>query len=197
MPTAVEVPSEWHASFVAGPQSHGEQPGPAPYFRREFEVGAGLRQARLHVTALGVVDVSLNGAPVGDEVLCPGWTSYRHRIIVSSHDVTSSVAEGRNAVGAVVGEGWAVGRIGFAGTRALWSDRPAAFVELELDYGDRIELRVQRRALADLDRGVARGRHLRRRDLRRPARARRLGFPGLRRHADGSPCSWSSGTSAP
>ncbi len=140
MPTAVEVPSEWHVSFVAGPQSHSERPGPAPYFRREFEVGAGLRQARLHVSALGVVDVSLNGAQVGDEVLCPGWTSYRHRIIVSSHDVTSSVAEGRNAVGAVVGEGWAVGRIGFAGMRVLWSDRPAAFVELELDYGDRREL---------------------------------------------------------
>ncbi len=90
--------------------------------------------------ALGVVVVSLNGTRVGEEVLCPGWTSYRHRIVVSSHDVTSSVVEGRNAVGAVVGEGWAVGRIGFAGMRALWSDRPAAFVELELDYGDRKEL---------------------------------------------------------
>ena len=140
MPTAVEVPSEWHASFVAGPQSHAERPGPAPYFRREFEVGAGVRQARLHVSALGVVDVYLNGARVGDEVLCPGWTSYRHRIVVSSHDVTSSVVEGRNVVGAVVGEGWAVGRIGFEGRRALWSDRPAAFVELELDYGDRRDL---------------------------------------------------------
>ena len=46
--------------------------------------------------------------------------------------------------------------------------------------------RVQRRALADLDRGVARGRHLRRRDLRRPARTRRLGGPGIRRRALGT-----------
>jgi alpha-L-rhamnosidase len=137
---AIEVPRRWHARFIAGPRSHAEQPGPAPYFRREFEAGAGLLQARLHVTALGVVEVHLNGAGVGDEVLCPGWTSYRHRLEVSSHDVTSSVLEGRNAVGAVVGEGWAVGRIGFAGQRALWSDRPAAFVQLELDYGDRTEL---------------------------------------------------------
>ena len=140
MPTAVEVPREWHAAFIAAGRSHAERPGPAPYFRREFEVGAGLRQARLHVSVLGVVVVSLNGTRIGEEVLCPGWTSYRHRIVVSSHDVTSSVLEGRNAVGAVVGEGWAVGRIGSAGMRALWSDRPAAFVELELDYGDRKEL---------------------------------------------------------
>jgi alpha-L-rhamnosidase len=135
----MQVPGEWHASFIAGSQSHAEGPIPAPYFRHEFDVGAGLRQARLHVSALGVTQVHLNGARVGDEVLCPGWTSYRHRLVVSSHDVTSSVVEGRNAVGAVVGEGWAVGRIGFAGRRALWSDRPAAFVELELDYGDRTE----------------------------------------------------------
>jgi alpha-L-rhamnosidase len=137
---AIEVPRQWHASFIAAARSHADQPGPAPYFRREFEVGAGLRQARLHVSAIGVIEVHLNGTRVGDEVLCPGWTSYRHRIVVSSHDVTKLVLDGRNAVGAVVGEGWAVGRIGFSGQRAQWSDRPAAFVQLELDYGDRTEL---------------------------------------------------------
>ena len=45
---------------------------------------------------------------------------------------------------------------------------------------------MQRRALADLDRGVARRRHLRRRDLRRPARTGRLGRPGIRRQGMGA-----------
>ena len=124
----------WRGSFICGRESHADRPRPAPYFRREFDVGAGLRGAVLSVTALGVIESYLNGFVVGDEVLCPGWTSYRHRIVVSSHDVTALLQEGRNAIGAVVGEGWAVGRLGWEGKRCHWSDRPAAYLQLELDY---------------------------------------------------------------
>ncbi|OHV43850.1 glycoside hydrolase family 78 protein [Pseudofrankia sp. BMG5.36] len=128
-----------NGSFIAAPARPAGQ-APAPYLRREFTVGAGLRSATLHVTALGLIEAHLNGVRVGDEVLAPGWTSYQHRLVVSSHDVTSLLAEGANVLGAILGEGWAVGRLTWEeGRRGLWADRPAGFLQLDLDYGDHVE----------------------------------------------------------
>jgi len=110
---------------------------PAVYFRKEFVVEPGLVSATLKITALGIVVPSLNGVRVGDEVLAPGWTSYANRLLVSSHDLTESVRMGPNALGAVVGEGWAIGPLSWELTRAIWADRPALWVRLELTYEDR------------------------------------------------------------
>jgi alpha-L-rhamnosidase len=126
----------WQASFV-GPAKPAAAGDPAPYFRREFTVDDGLRRATLHITALGIVEAHLNGTRVGDEVLSPGWTSYRHRLVVRPHDVTGLIHTGVNALGAVVGEGWAVGRLGWdGGRRHHYSDRPALLWQLELVYAD-------------------------------------------------------------
>ncbi|CUU54875.1 alpha-L-rhamnosidase [Parafrankia irregularis] len=132
--------SPWKASFIAqaGASADGR---PAPYLRRDFTVGGGLRSATLQVTALGLIEAHLNGSRVGDEVLAPGWTSYAHRLVVSRHEVTDLLVEGANTIGAVLGEGWAVGRLTWEeGRRAVWAGRPAAFLQLELDYGDRVEV---------------------------------------------------------
>lgn len=113
---------------------------PAPYFRREFIVEEGLVRATLSVTALGVVTSYLNGQQVGqDEVLVPGWTSYQHRLNVSTYEVSELLCEGANAFGAIVGEGWAVGRLGWEGARQVYAERPALYAKLELHYGDRVE----------------------------------------------------------
>ena len=37
-------------------------------------------RARLRLSAHGIVAASIDGTEVGDEVLAPGWTSYRHRL---------------------------------------------------------------------------------------------------------------------
>lgn len=121
-----------------------EPEGPAPYFRREFTVDGPPERALLHVTALGIVEPYVNGARVGDEVLAPGWTSYWHRLQVSTYDVTALITPGANALGAIVGEGWAVGRIGYAsfvqagenGDRRHYTDRPALRLLLELKSHD-------------------------------------------------------------
>lgn len=131
-------PSTWSGSLISSPERGGPQ-GPAPYFRRDFEVGDGLRRATLHVSALGIVEPYLNGARIGDEVLAPGWTSYRHRVGVREYDVTASVLAGANAIGAIVGEGWASGRLGWEGHREYWTDRPALFLQLTLVFDDRVE----------------------------------------------------------
>lgn len=127
------------SDFVSAPAQ--EQPGgPAGLFRREFACGPGLLRARLYLTALGIVDLTLNGRPVSGSVLVPGWTAYRDRLAYETHDVTHLAREGLNVLGATVGEGWAVGRIGFTGQRHHWSDRPALLVRLELEYPDHLEV---------------------------------------------------------
>ena len=132
-------PHPEQGSFISGgsPSQGGD---PAPYFRRDFDVADGLKGATLRVTALGVVEPYLNGRRVGDEVLAPGWTSYRHRLMVSTYDVTDLLSSGANAVGAIVGEGWAVGALSWENRRHNYADRPALFLQLELEYADRTEV---------------------------------------------------------
>ncbi|MFB9443336.1 glycoside hydrolase family 78 protein [Dactylosporangium vinaceum] len=130
--------SSWQASFISA-ETPSEAGDPAVYFRRELGVGEGVRRATLHVTGLGIVEPYVNGVRVGADVLLPGWTSYRHRLDVRSYDVTDAITAGANAVGAVVGEGWAVGRLGWEHRRAHYADRPALWLQLDLEYDDRTE----------------------------------------------------------
>lgn len=110
---------------------------PCPYIRTEFTLVGAVRKAVLHFTALGLIEVYLNGTRAGDEVLSPGWSSYRHRLMVTSHDVTELLRPGVNAVGMILGEGWAVGRLTEDRKRRnLWAKRPAGFVQLDLHYED-------------------------------------------------------------
>jgi alpha-L-rhamnosidase len=126
--------------FVAPTFRSGDREGdPAVYFRRELVVGPGLRRATLRATALGILVSSVNGHRVGDDVLAPGWTSYRHRVDLRAHDVTALLAEGPAVLGAIVGEGWALGRLGWANERNHYTDKPAWYAELELEYADRTE----------------------------------------------------------
>ncbi|WP_258341405.1 glycoside hydrolase family 78 protein [Saccharopolyspora gregorii] len=135
------MPIDQQAGFITAPFGDWTRPGAAaPYFRREFQAPSAPVRAVLQVSAIGLVEPHLNGSPVGDEVLAPGWTSYRHRLAVSHYDVTGRIATGPNVIGAILGEGWAVGRLGFEGRRNHYSDRPALFLRLELDYGDHTEI---------------------------------------------------------
>lgn len=124
------------AVFINPPFAQGEVDEPASYLRKEFSVAEAPKKATLRTTALGLIEPRLNGAVVGDEVLAPGWTSYRHRLAVSSNDVTDQIKIGDNALGVVLGEGWAVGRLGWENRRHHYSDRPAAWFELTLEYDD-------------------------------------------------------------
>ena len=85
-----------------------------PVFRREFEVGKGLAQARLYTSGLGVYESWLNGARVGrtedgvtvyDE-LKPGFTQTQKRKFYNTYDITPLLREGKNALAAVVSPGW-------------------------------------------------------------------------------------------
>ncbi len=140
--TAVEAglldADDWSARFVTPAwEEDTSRPQPGPLLRREFDVGPGVARARLYVTALGVYEAQINGAAVGDHVLAPGWTSYSHRLRYQTFDVTGLLHEGRNAIGAMLGDGWYRGRLGFGGGRRnIYGDRLALLAQLEIDYVD-------------------------------------------------------------
>jgi alpha-L-rhamnosidase len=131
-------PNDWSARFVTPDWDEDTtKPQPSPLLRRQFEVRSGMTQARLYVTALGVYEAEINGRTIGDHVFAPGWTSYNHRLRYQTFDVTSLLREGRNAIGAMLGDGWYRGRLGFGGGRRnIYGDRLALLAQLEISYAD-------------------------------------------------------------
>lgn len=130
--------SDWSARFITPDwEEDSDSEHPAPMFRKVFAVRSGLQRARLYVTSLGVYEAALNGAPVSDDVLAPGWTSYKHHLYYKTLDVTGQLAMGENVLAARLGEGWFRGRIGFlGGKRNIYGERIALLAQLELHYAD-------------------------------------------------------------
>jgi hypothetical protein len=77
-----------------------------PLFRKEFEVGKKIKEATLYITGLGQYEASINGQKVGNSFLTPGWTNYDKTILYNTYDVTSMLKQGKNAIGAIVGNGF-------------------------------------------------------------------------------------------
>lgn len=109
--------------------------GPGRYLRKNFVADKPIIKARLYATALGVYEASINGRRVGDDLLAPGWTDYTKRVMVQTYDVTRLIHRGRNAVGAVLGDGWYAGRLGWMGL-AQYGTVPAFNAQLEITYAD-------------------------------------------------------------
>lgn len=71
--------------------------------RREFGVPGKVRRATLFVCGLGQYEMFLNGMPVTDTFLNPGWTQYSKTCLYDTYDVTAMVRQGENCVGALLG----------------------------------------------------------------------------------------------
>ncbi len=128
-------PEAWVAEPIALPDPVA--PGEPSLLRREFVVEGDLARATLYWTALGVVDVALNGAEVGDAVLTPGWTSYRDRVVHETADVTADVRPGVNALGAMLGGGWFTEEYHvLTAPKRFHGEQPRFAAQLELEYRD-------------------------------------------------------------
>ena len=129
-------PADWRAPFIAlGPEAADDRG--AVRFRTVVEVRGGLTSAVLALTSHGVHEAVVNGEPVDDVVLAPGWTAYESRLLFRSVDVGALLHEGRNVLGATVAEGWYRERFGFDGNFAVAYPGPLAFsAQLRLTYAD-------------------------------------------------------------
>ncbi|WP_175633312.1 alpha-L-rhamnosidase [Pedobacter ghigonis] len=77
----------------------------ARYFRKEFQSTKKVKYATASIIGLGLYQLYLNGKKVGEEVLTPSPTDYNKNVKYNTYDVTSYLQEGKNAVGAVLGNG--------------------------------------------------------------------------------------------
>ncbi|WP_261991538.1 alpha-L-rhamnosidase [Streptomyces sp. OR43] len=135
--TGLLDPADWSASFVTPDTGDDEGALPAALLRRDFRIHGDVASARLYTTGLGVYETEINGVPVGDEVLEPGWSSYHHRLRHRTHDVTALLRPGPNTIGALLGEGWYTGRLGWdGGSRHHYGRQRAFLAQLELHHTD-------------------------------------------------------------
>lgn len=124
--TGLLTTDDWQGAFpIAADRATETDDTKRPVlFRKDFSVNTTIAKARLYITALGLYVAEINGKRVGDHVLAPGWQSYNYRHVYDTYDVTDLLTEGKNTIGATIGEGWYAGRIGFNSQipRNLWGD---------------------------------------------------------------------------
>lgn len=116
---------------------HEKYGNPSPYFRRAFRCAQKPVKATLQMSALGVYMAYINGKCVAEDYLSPGWVDYAKKLPLVTYDVTD-LLDLENAIGIVLGDGWAVGHLGSKYTfkRNNYSDRIEVTALLTLTYAD-------------------------------------------------------------
>ena len=125
-------------TWFALPIAPNEDFDGAPLLRTEFGLAEGhgaVARATLHATAHGIFEAHLNGQPVSDDVLSPGWSSYEWRLRYRSYDVTA-LLQPTSVLGIALGNGWFRGRLGWGGARALYGNELVALAQLEVEFSD-------------------------------------------------------------
>lgn len=108
-----------------------------PMLRCGFTVERKVATARLYATARGVYDVYINGQRIGNDYLNPGFTQYDKTQLYQTFDVTEMLQSGRNAIGAVLGEGWWSGNLTYIGENwNYFGDRQSFLAKLVITFSD-------------------------------------------------------------
>jgi len=114
----------------------------APMMRQEFVINKPVQRARAFVCGLGLYELRLNGAKVGDEVLATSRTDFRKRVLYNTCDITPLLHQGANTVGILLGSGWFCGAKKYWGWQMQWYGSPRAIVQLEIEFTDGSSQRV-------------------------------------------------------
>jgi alpha-L-rhamnosidase len=110
---------------------------PISWLGRDFTLTKAVRSARIYSTALGTYQLYLNGTRVGDDILAPGWTDYRKRIVYQVYDVTPALRTGANSLQAILAGGWYGDGLGWLQNRYNFGPPPVRFMgQLEIEYAD-------------------------------------------------------------
>lgn len=124
-------------TFIApepGPVAKKDPARPASYIRKEFQAKKTVKKATLYMTALGMYQGYLNGEPLDDRRMLPGFTNYNARLQVQEFDVTDRVKIGENTLAVILGEGWFRGSLGVRSNRNCYGDELAIAAKLVLEY---------------------------------------------------------------
>lgn len=110
--TAMLKEDEWKAVWISdgsvqpANDEDAYKNDPMPLFRKGFKASKKIETARLYISGLGYYEAYLNGKKVSDNMLDPGWTTYKKQVLYVVHDVTSQVQQGDNVIGIMLGNGW-------------------------------------------------------------------------------------------
>ncbi len=111
-----------------------------PVFYTSFKANKTVRKAYAYATSYGVYEMSINGKPVGDFRMAPGWTSYHNRLQFQMYDVTdlldNKAADSENLIEIAVANGWYKGIYSFDVQPNRYGDRVAALAEFHIFYED-------------------------------------------------------------
>ena len=108
-----------------------------PMLRTTFTTPSAVSKARLYVTSRGIYEFYINGTRIGDDYFNPGLTQYNKTHMYQTYDVTENILQGKNAMGAMLGEGWWSGGATFIGD--FWNffgDRQSLLAKLVITYSD-------------------------------------------------------------
>jgi len=116
--TALLHPADWVAKWIAAkpdgplePQARegvGDQHARAedlPLFRHTFQLSKPVQRAIVYISGVGQYELHLNGRPVTDAVMTPGWTNYRKHVLYNAYDITDGLNKGDNTFGVMLGNG--------------------------------------------------------------------------------------------
>ncbi len=130
--------ADWKAQWIE-PDTASKRYAPAPMLRKEFNLKKKIAGARAYVTAHGFYELHLNGQKVGDQALTPGWTVYGKRLQYQVYDVTGLLKPGQNAVGALLGDGWYRGTLGWVFQWAFYGPRLGLLCQIHVRYANGTE----------------------------------------------------------
>jgi len=134
--TGMMNPHNWKGAWISDSRNINEKA--APYFRKTFMVHKKIISARVYIASAGLHELSINGKRVGDHFLDPMYTRFDRRILYVTHDVTSLLENGNNAIAVLLGNGW----YNHQSTavwyfhQAPWRGRPAFILDLRIAYED-------------------------------------------------------------
>jgi alpha-L-rhamnosidase len=131
--------TEGFASRVPNDQGECREIRPAPMLRRSFHVSKPVARARVYSSGLAYDLLTVNGEPVSDSLLDPGFTNYSKTVLYSTHDVTRLLHQGENVVATELGSGHfddATRTWDWGWTDAEWRATPRLRLDLYVTYQD-------------------------------------------------------------
>jgi alpha-L-rhamnosidase len=140
--TAMLDTALWKAKFITPDGVEEANGSKGKLLRHEFVIDGEVEFARAYVTALGLYELYINGNRVGNDLLAPGWTSYKKRLQYQTYEVTDMLKKDRNAVGAVVGCGWYKGDLAWNGKRNSYGSQTALLMQILIRYTDGREVKI-------------------------------------------------------
>lgn len=120
--------------------THNPTRNSMPMLRTTFDASPNIAKARLYVTSRGIYEFYINGQRVGNDYFNPGMTQYNKTQIYQTYDVTSLLQSGKNAMGAILAEGWWSGASTFMGEYwNFFGDRQSLLAKMIITYQDGTE----------------------------------------------------------